>query len=125
MRARRFDKMPRGRARYSEGYVKPTKTRQWQANWFPYVRDPHTGIERRVHRTQIVGSKATMNKCDAVQKLRELSGAVQSSKDHSATVEWFMRIAGNPCTKGNGALGHARRTVNCSPSLTPSSAKPR
>lgn len=92
--------MPRGRTRYSEGYVSLTDTKQWQAHWFPYVSDPATGVERRRHRTKILGSKSTMTKAKAKELLRELSGAPHATKDSATTLSWFIDHRWKPLREG-------------------------
>jgi hypothetical protein len=42
--------MARSRARYSRGYVTLTAANNWQAHWFPYVKDAE-GKEYRTHKT--------------------------------------------------------------------------
>jgi integrase len=91
--------MARGRSRYSKGYVTLTPANNWQANWFPYVTDPETGKEKRVHKTAIVGCKAKMRKFEAEEELRKLSGAPAKNKADT-TVKDFIDDRWKPLHEG-------------------------
>jgi len=81
-----------GRARYSEGYILLTKTNNWQANWFPYVVDPLSGQEKRVHKTKIVGTKPKMKLFQAKAELRKLNQPMQENEGmvENHTFGWFL-----------------------------------
>jgi integrase len=92
-----------GRARYSRGYVTLTDTNLWQAHWFPYVRDPNTGVEKRQHRTQIVGTKAKMRRYQAEEELRKITDPVNASSGRidQTTLGGFIEKRWKPLHEGD------------------------
>src|SRR5215472_4834861 len=91
-----------GRARYSKGYITLTDTNLWQAHWFPYVRDPETGVEKRQHRTQIVGAKARMKRYQAEEELRKITHPVNANAGRvdETTLGGFMDKRWKPLHEG-------------------------
>lgn len=89
-----------GRARYSPGYVVLTATNLWQAHWFPYIRDPETGRERRVHKSRILGAKAQMKKYRAEEELRKITKPIAERNGvvlaGDATFGWFLENRWKP-----------------------------
>lgn len=92
-----------GRARYSKGYLILTAANEWQANWFPYVTDPQTGKEKRRHRTQIVGAKATMRRYEAEEELARLTRPLNANAGRAkvVTLGEFMDRRWKPMHQGH------------------------
>ena len=85
-----------GRSRYAKGYVELTVANNWKAHWYQYVKDEH-GIERRIHRSAIVGTKAKMRKFEAEEELAKRSGAASSKE---TTVSDFIDSRWKPVYEG-------------------------
>ena len=101
-----------GRARYAKGYIVLTETKLWQANWYVYVKDPKTGVEKRQHRTRIVGSKATMARYQAQEELLKISrpiAAVDGRVDET-TLGGFMLKRWKPMHEGGWREESTRAT---------------
>lgn len=90
-----------GRSRYSRGYVVLTKSNEWQAHWFPYVRD-ECGKERRRHRTKIIGSKAKMKRFQAEDELAKIVHPINSNcgKSDDMTLTAFIDHRWKPLHEG-------------------------
>lgn len=93
------------RARHQGGYVEETKARTWKGHWYEYVRDPETGIERRQHRSRVLGEKSKMRKFEAegeLQKILSPVNATQSSrKDDRVSLRWFVQHRWRPMAEAN------------------------
>jgi integrase len=108
--------MRRGRSRHQNGYVELTPAGSWKAHWFPYITNPNTGKDKRTHKSQIVGKKATMKKFEAEEKLRAiverinpLTARAATRKDPRTTCEWFIENRWKPLYLGNWGKGTERR----------------
>jgi integrase len=103
----------RVRHRHQNGWVELTAANNWKAHWYEYVLDPETGKERRKHRSQIVGAKASMRKYEAEAELDKLVAPVNSSKgkqDNRVTFSWFYDHRYKPAHEGR--WGPATRNGN-------------
>lgn len=91
-----------GRARYSRGYVVLTENNEWQAHWFPYVRDAETGKERRSHRTRILGAKAKMKRFQAEEELAKIVRPINadSGRSEELTLADFLDARWKPLHQG-------------------------
>jgi hypothetical protein len=98
-----------GRSRYAKGYVELTVANNWKAHWYQYVKDEH-GIERRVHRSAIVGTKAKMRKFEAEEELAKRSGAA-GSKETRYRIS--LILAGSQSMKASGGTPPTLPTRNC------------
>lgn len=98
----------RGRARHQKGFIVCTPAGGWEAHWFPYVVDPVTGKERRVHRSKVIGYKPKMRKFEAEDELQKIVARVNPvtsnaniPQDDSVTFRWFAENRWKPLYEGN------------------------
>lgn len=92
------------RRRHQNGRVELTKAKTWKAHWYEYVKDPLTGKEKRLHRSQIVGAKAKMTKWEAEDELDKIVAPLNtqgnSRNDDRVTLEWFWKNRFKPMREG-------------------------
>jgi integrase len=102
------------RARHQNGWVEETDARTWKAHWYEYVRDAETGVERRRHRSRVLGEKSKMRKFEAEEQLLKILSplnATQSSRrDDKVSLRWFVDHRWRPTLEGG--WGETTRRTN-------------
>lgn len=102
------------RSRHQDGWIEETKSHTWKGHWFEYVRDAETGVERRRHRSRILGEKRSMRKYEAAQELAKILLPVNarqgSRRDDRVSLKWFVENRWRPTVEGN--WGESTRKTN-------------